>query len=221
MKKFGKVFGTLSIITLMLSCSSTVKVSDSWKDVDMSSIKDKTVMVMNRTEDETVRKQFEIDMVEKLKEKEITSIESYKIISEMNLDEKPSKAELNEVKENLVNNGVDVVLVTVVKDVKEYTETTTSGGSSGYYMGSSPIYYRRGYHRGFYRYYNTGYYVSEPTSFKTSTAKKYVLETLMYDLTLPEDNQLLSVVTTVVDNPETLGTTSKDFSNKVVKELIK
>jgi hypothetical protein len=65
------------------------------------------------------------------------------------------------------------------------------------------------------------YIDSGPTSSTSSKGKKYVLETVMYDLTMLDQNQLTSVITSVIDNPESIGTTSKDFSKKMVKELVK
>ena len=62
---------------------------------------------------------------------------------------------------------------------------------------------------------------SDPIETVTTVNKKYILETVTYDLSLPEENQLVSVITTVVDNPESLNTTSKDFSKKLVKELVR
>ncbi|WP_412986653.1 hypothetical protein [Pontimicrobium sp. IMCC45349] len=220
MRKLKNIIGVLTFGVLMFSCSSVVEVTDSWKDVKTTSLKDKNIMVMSKTDNEVVRQQFEIDMVESLKEKDITSIESYKIFPIIKLDEELTNEELDNVKKELIENNIDVVMLTVIKDIEEYTKTTTTG-SSGYYVSSSPVYYRRGFYRGFYRHYNTIYIDHEPTSTITEKGKKYVLETLVYDLTLPEDNQLLSVVTSVLDNPQTLGTTSQDLSKKIVKELIR
>ncbi|WP_298539078.1 hypothetical protein [uncultured Aquimarina sp.] len=55
----------------------------------------------------------------------------------------------------------------------------------------------------------------------TENVKKYTLETVVYDLTQPKEKQLLSVITTEIDDPQTLGMVSLDFSKKVVKELNK
>jgi hypothetical protein len=220
MRKLNSIIGLILIGTLMLSCSSTVQVTDSWKDIKTTTMKDKNVMVMSKTNNDIVRQQFEVDMVESLLSKDIKSIESYKIFPKVDLEEKLSNQELEEIKQDLIQSGIEIVLITSVRDVREYTKTTTTG-TSGYYITTSPVYYRRGFYGGFYRHYNTVYMDYGPSEVITQKGKKYILETLVYDLTLPEDHQLLSVVTTTVDNPETLGTTSKDFSKKVVKELVK
>jgi len=218
MKTIGKLLGILLLITIVFSCSS-VKVTDSWKDIQLSDVKDKKIMVISKTEDGVVRQQFETDLVDNLSINGVNSTESFKHFPEMSDTGTLNESQLKQLKKELKNNGIDMILLTVLKDVKEYTKTTTTG-ESGYYMNSYPI-YRRGYHRGFYRYYNTIYIGAEPITSITSKGKKYILETIVYDLTQPENDQLLSVITTEIDNPQTLGTTSLDFSKKIVKDLIK
>ncbi|TXG39236.1 hypothetical protein [Seonamhaeicola maritimus] len=219
MKKEVKKFGLLAFVLVLFNCS-TVQVANSWKDVKTPSIKEKKVLVVSKTDNDVARIQFESDLVENLNGNQINATESFKIFPNINLTEDIDESEIKEAKENLKSNGFDVILLTVLKNVEDYTMTTTSGGSS-YYINTYPLYYGRGFRRGFYRSFNTYYVDYEPIRSVTSEGKKYILETITYDLTLPEDNQLLSVITTEIDNPETLGVTSKDFSKKVIKELIK
>lgn len=219
MKKTIKMLGILTFVLVLFNCS-TVQVANSWKDVKTSNIKDKNVLVISKTDNDVARIQFESDLVKNLNDNQIKATESFKIFPNINLSEELDENELKEIKESLKSDGFDVILLTVIKNVQDYTKTTTTGGSS-YYINTYPLYYGRGYHRGFYRYYGTYYVNSEPITSITSTGKKYIVETITYDLTQPEDSQLLSVITTEIDNPETLGVTSKDFSKKVIKELIK
>lgn len=219
MKKAIKTLGILTL-TLVFSSCSTVKVANTWKDVKTSSIKEKNVLVISKTDNNVARMQFETDMVNNLISNGVNATESFKVFPEINVSEKLDETQLKCIKEELKSDGIDVVLLTVLKDTQDYTKTTTTGGTN-YYISSYPVYYGRGYHRGFYRYYNTFYVNSEPITSVTSNGKKYILETITYDLTQPKDKQLLSVITTEIDNPETLGTTSKDFSKKVIKELVK
>jgi hypothetical protein len=219
MKKVMRTLGILTF-TLVFSNCSTVKVANTWKDVKTSSIKEKNVLVISKTDNDVARMQFETDMVNNLNSNGVNATESFKVFPEINVSEKLDETQLKCIKEELKSDGIDVVLMTVLKDTQDYTKTTTAGGIN-YYINTYPIYYKRGNHRGFFRYYNTYYINAEPISTVTSTGKKYILETITYDLTLPEDKQLLSVITTVIDNPETLGNTSKDFSKKVIRELVK
>ncbi|OUR94550.1 hypothetical protein A9Q87_02640 [Flavobacteriales bacterium 34_180_T64] len=215
MKKVIKILGVNIIVLLIVSCSS-VKVTDSWKDNEVVNLVDKKVLVLSKSKDDLTRKQFEIDLVDKLEENNINSVESFKLIPKVDVNDSLTKSEIDELKRKYIEKGIDVVIMTVLKDTQEFETTTTTGGSN-YYFSSYPVYYRRG----FYRSYHTIYMDSSPSSYTTSKGKRFILETIVYDLNEPENEQLLSVITTKIENPETLGTTSKDFSKKVIKELIK
>ena len=214
-----KYLGLVLTVLTLVGCSSTVKVSDTWKDVKLTDVKDKKVMVISKTEDIIVREQMERDIVEGLKNEGVESIRSITKFPSLSSDKKLSKEEISELKGELQTEGIELVLLSVLKDVQEYTKTSTSG--TGYTMTTGPVFYRRGYYRSFYRFYGDFYYNGETETSLTSQGKKYIIETIIYDLTQPEQNQLMSVITTTIDNPETLGTTSEDFSKKVIKELVK
>lgn len=222
MKTFSKIIGIVILSTVFVSCSS-VKVTDSWKDIKSFQLNDKSILVLNKTKDNTVRTHFETDIVEQLSKQGYKSIESYKMFPVINTENKLTNEQLNTFKKELTDIGIDIVVMTVLKSVDEYTETSTSGGV--YYVNTHPRIYHRGYYRshyrGFYRYYNTVQIDLEPVTTTTKVGKKYVLETLIYDLSQPKNYQLMSVITSVIDNPESMGTTSQDFSKKMVNELVK
>ena len=218
MKKVSKILGTLMLVTLSFSCS-TVKVTDSWNGLETPNIENKNVMVIGRTEDDVARVQFESDIVQSLEQNHVQSLESFKLFPQLKMNQKLEDIELKEVKRTLKKEGVDVVLMTSLKEVQEYEKTINSGTTD--YVYTYPVIYRRGYFRGFRGYYNSIYINSGSVESITSLGKKYIRETVLYDLTQGEEDQLLSVITTVIDNPESLGTTSKDFSKKLVKELVK
>lgn len=215
MKNTIKIFGITTMSVVLFSCSS-VQVSNSWKDVKTTTIKQKNVLVINKTDDDIVRIQFETDLVKSLNKQNINAIESFKIFPKINTTKELNQTELNAFKNALRADGIDIILLTVLKETQDITTTRTSN-SSMYSVRSYPIYYRRG----FYRFYNTYYIDPGPIISVTSKGKKYILETITYDLTQEENEQLLAVITTEIENPQTLGTTSKDFSKKVIKELVK
>ncbi|MFC5045488.1 hypothetical protein ACFSTE_18240 [Aquimarina hainanensis] len=219
MKKLGKFLGLVIMITAFVGCSS-VKVTHSWKDIKTENLKGKNILVMCKTKDDIARIQFEDDITDELNQNGYTAHVSYKTFPDISTDKNDlTTEEIENVKTKLKGEGVDVVVMTVLKDIKKYT-TTTASGSTGYYVSTYPGFYRRGYYRGFYSYYGSVYIDTAPVMYTTSSGKKYILETVFYDLKQPEKNQLISVITTELDNPETLGTTSTDFSKKIVKELL-
>ena len=219
MKTINKILGLVTMSIFLVSCSSTVKVADSWKDVKTSEIKNKNILVVSKTNNEAARVRFEMDMVEALNDKGYQAIQSFIKFPGIKPTNKIEEGQVKKVIDKLKKSGVDVVIMTVLQDVKEYTTTTTTG--STYQVSSFPTYYRRGYYRGFHRYYHRIYIDSDPISAITSKGKKYILETVVYDLTQPDEKELLSVITTEIENPETLGTTSEDFAKKIVRELTK
>ncbi|WP_299439320.1 hypothetical protein [uncultured Aquimarina sp.] len=217
MEVIKKIIGPLMVLMLLSSCSS-VRITDSWKNLEVPDIKHKRVMVVSKTDDHTARVRFEKDLVENLNKNGYQSVESYIIFPKSSPTKELNESETLEIKEKLKNNGVDVVIVTVLKHCEEYTKTTSKNNS---FHTIYPSYYGLGYYRGFYRYYGTIYLDSDPVTVITENAKKYTLETVVYDLTQPEEKQLLSVITTEIDDPQTLGVVSIDFSKRVVKELNK
>lgn len=218
MKTINKFIGIVIVSILFYSCSS-VKVADSWKDIKTSDIKNKNVLVVTKTNNETIRVKFEMDMVSVLNDKGYKSIQSFVKFPEMKPAINIEEGQVKEMVNKLKNSGIDVVIMTVLKDVKEYTKTVTSGSS--YQVISYPVYYRRGYYRGFYRHYGIVYLESDPMAEVTSIGKKYILETVVYDLTQPKDKELISVITTEIDNPESIEVVSTDFAKKIAKELSK
>ncbi len=218
MNTINKIIGIVIVSILFYSCSS-VKVADSWKDVRTADIKNKNILVVSKTNNETVRVRFELDMVNELNENGYQAIQSFVKFPEIKPTNKIEDGQIKEVINKLKNNGIDVVIMTVLRDVEEYTKTITTG--STYQVSSYPVYYRHGYYRGFHRYYGTVYVDYNPISETTSIGKKYILETVVYDLTQPVDKELLSVITTTIDNPEAIGVVSTDFAKKIVKELSK
>ncbi len=215
MQTIYKLLG-IGIVLILLSSCSSVKVTDSWKNLEVLDIKNKKVMVVSKTDDKAARMRFEKDLVQHLNKNGYQSVESYVMFPKSSPTKELNESEIVEIKKTLKDKGVDVVIVTVLKDCEEYTKTTTRNNTS-YTM--YPSYYGLGYYRGFYRYYGTVYVESDPVTMITTEAKKYTLETVVFDLTQPEEKQLLSVITTEIDDPQILRTVSIDFSKSVVKEL--
>ena len=121
MKTIKKLFGLVIIGSLIFSCSS-VKVVDSWNEVNETSLEGKNVMVVSQSEDQTVRKQFEQDLVQDLTSKGINSIESHKFYPFEMSGKELTDQEVIELKNELKENGIDVVVMTLLKDVKENRE---------------------------------------------------------------------------------------------------
>lgn len=214
MKTFKQILGIVSIGITLSSCSS-VKVADSWKTVQTNKIEDKKMVVLSKTDNPVVRKQFETVLTQQLQNQGYNAIESFTLMPELKHTNNKEAQPLKENLELLKENNITIAVVTVLREVKDYKKVTTS--SSGYQMYTYPVYARRG----FYRSFRTVYVTPAPATETTTQHKKYVLETLTYDLSQPENEQLISVITTEIENPTQLKTVSKDFAKTVVKEMAK
>jgi hypothetical protein len=137
-------------------------------------------------------------------------------------DEKLTGDKLKNFQDFLDNEGYDGIVVTVLKDKRESTQTTEDGG---YYAGASyfPSYYPS-YYGGFYGYYahpmsysTFGAYV--PATYTTSTVTTYIVETVVYDLTQPEDKQLVAVVTSQIEDPQSVTKNAQEYAKKVAESL--
>lgn len=227
MKTVSKFLGMLGVFALLASCSS-VKVSDAWKDSRVEDINGGKVLVVFKSNDNISRQRFEKDMATQIKARgpQFEVLPSYINFPTASPDAKISPEKTAKLRETLKSMAVDVAVVTTIKTIKESTVTSVNTdpgvygayGYGGYGYGGYGGYYSGRYSRGYYGGMNMGYVSSTAV---TSTEKQYVVETCLYDLSLPETEQLLAVVTSLVDNPQSIVTTSDDFAKAVVKQLFK
>ncbi len=206
--------GTIIITGFLLSCS-TVKVTDSWRNLETLDLYEKNILVVGKTENKTTRIRFEKDLVYNLNSNGYCSFESYIKFPLSDPMEQVEENSIPKIIKNLRKNDIDVVIISQLVDSREYTRTINTGGDM-YYLNSFPYRYRR--YRSFYGYNQSYYSYNSTTQVEGIT---YILETLVYDLTRSPKDQLISVITSEVDNPKTLGTTSKDFSKSIVKNIMK
>ncbi|WP_299535710.1 hypothetical protein [Ulvibacterium sp.] len=219
MKNLKAILGILALGTVLFGCS-TVKVSDSWEGIDSADIKNKNVLVVHKSGNTEVRKRFEKDMVDQLRDKGYDARESMVKYPDFDPMKEGNKAEMKKLGNSLVKDGYEIVVLTLLKDIEEYTKTVTSGTT--YTINTFPVYHpRRGYHRSFYIGIGNIQVDGAPYESTTSTHKKYILETLVYDLTMTENEQLITIITSEIDNPASLGTTSNDFAKQMVKAMSK
>lgn len=216
MKSKLKYFGFFTIVTLLLSSCSSVKITDTWKEGNAMNFKEHKMIVVSVSDNDASRMRFEKDMVQSLNAEGYHAVESFVTFPEISPSKKVQGAELEALKDKLRKDGVELVMVNIVRDIQNYT--TTSSNSSGY---NTMPYYGHYYHRGFYGYYGGMGMGMDNTTYTTQEKTKYILETIIYDLSQTEDKQLQAIITSEIDNPQTLGTTSKDFSKKIIKELNK
>lgn len=227
MKLTGKILGVLTVFLMVYSCS-TVKVTDGWKDARIENIDGGKVIVVFKSNDDVARQRFEKDMAAQVLERgpQFEVLPSYINFPDADPDEKHTPEEVTAIREKLTDLGVNIAIVTTVKSVRESVVTNVSEDPGAYpYYGYGGYgghgYYSGRYRTGYYHSMNMAYVSPRNSTAITTTEKEFVVETLLYDLSLPENDQLLSVVTSLVDNPKNLVTTSDDFAKAVIKQLFK
>ena len=156
-------FFILSLALLLFGCSSSNKISNSWKnpDVTIESAKFQTMAVFAMVKDEQMRRGVEEAIVSQMPN--TIAVSSYKMITREEL------ADIDAVKQKLKERGMEGALVLSVRNVNQKTSYYSSGMyPSAYYS--------------FGGYYNYAWnYMYDPYVY--STANVYVdLEILIYSL---------------------------------------
>lgn len=222
--KYHFILLALAFICLQ-NCVST-KVIDSWKAepsvVDL--FKTKKVLVIARTANENARYSFEREIADALRNKGINAVESYSKAPTIHAEREMSEERLAMIKSLMDSEGFTAVVLTVIKDKKETVRTT----SSGLYVGASYGAYYPGYYGGFYNYYNHPYAYGSyydsfggyiPMSSSTRVETDYVLETVAYNLDAPEENQLVGVVTTSMEDPRDAYKSAAKYVELMIESL--
>lgn len=220
MKKSISLILSLTVIILLNACSS-VKVLDSWKADNIDSMNFKNILVIARTDNNQGRVIFEEEIANQLRAKGMKATESYTKFPQLNPDEKISEEKRETIITLLKNEGFNAVVLTVVKDVQETTKTVTDGG---YYAGGTYASYYPMYYGGFYGYYRHPYSYSTygnyvPSTSTTYTTKAYILETVIYNLDLSDNQQLVAVVTSKIDDPKNVFNAAKDYVKAIAKSF--
>lgn len=212
---------------IILSSCSGVKVLDSWQGDNLTTVVDKNILVIARTDNPQARRAFEEAMANELRSEGLKAVESYLKFPDYShgtkSDEEKAK---NRLQELIEKEGFHGILITVVKD---YSEAIVTEESGGYYAGASyggygGYGYYPGYYGGFYGYYHNpmsyssyGSYV--PSTSTTRVSKTYIIETLIYNLDQPKDKQLIGLITSKVVDPSSLTKTAKEYSKAIFKSL--
>lgn len=223
MKKFKYSLILLSALFVLSNCN-TVKVLGSWKSENSSTFNDKNVLVITRTANLQARVPFEKEIAKQLRSKGITATESYKKFPTLNPNAEMTEERAKNIRLILDAEKFNGIVLTVLKDVQSSTTISEYGG--GYYSGVpySSIYPT--YYGGFYGYYahpmsfSTYGMYSEP-GYSVRETKTYILETVIYNLDLPESDQIIAVVTSKVKDPKDIEKIAPKYVEKIVADFNK
>ena len=219
-----KNFCLLLIISALFYSCSSVKVLDAWRGEPESveKFKSKNVLVYTRTADGSARIAFEEAIANEIRKDGIEVTESFKKFPKIHMNKEMTPEREEMVMSILDSEGFNGIVLTTVKDKEQTTRTETSG----VYMGVSQWGGYPGYYGGFHNYWRTPYafgpYYNSfggyiPTGSTTRTSTTYVLETVAYNLDEPEENQLVFIVTTSLDDPDNAYKTAEKYVAKIVR----
>jgi len=217
----------LFIALFITSCATKVEVLSAWKSKEANELKERNILVIARTADAGVRADFESSIANKLRAAGFKATESFTRFPKMNPDKEMTEERKKLLRDIFGYEGYDAVCISVLKDYEE-TETTSyyndsmSMGMMGPYSSYYPGYYGgfNSYYMNPYSYSTFGNYYGSGSSY-TSTTKKYVLETLIYNLNKKEGDQLLMVTTTKVTNPKDAVKAADKYTEKIAESLAK
>ena len=205
MKKIFAAFFSLSVI--LTSCSSGTQVTSSWKSPDAPSsaatYKKVMVVALLSEKDRSMQQAMETQMVNELTAKGISAASAYQIYGPKMF----SKNE-NQALRQLKKAGADAVMTISLLDKKKETNYVPGNAT----FAPVGIYYNRfwGYYNYAYsRMYNPGYY---------TTNTSYFWESNLYDVAA---NKLVYSVQTESFDPSSTQSLSKDYSKKILENMMK
>ena len=220
MKKYTFI---LLIFTLIISSCNSVKVLGSWKSENANTLKDKNILVITRTANLQARVPFEKEIAKQLRSQGMKVTESYKKFPTLNPNQEMTEERSEAIRSILDAEGFNGIVLTVLKDVK--TSTTVSEYGGGYYAGMPYSAMYPSYYGGFHSYYahpmsySTYGMMSTPSSYSVRETKTYILETVIYNLDLPESDQVVAIVTTEIKDPKNLEKISVKYVERIVADF--
>jgi hypothetical protein len=217
-----KIFGACLIVlsTLVLSCTSSTKITASWVDPSLNNgnrqggynatsgeTSPKSVLVASLSRNMEVRTKLEDALANEAAKRNIKVIKSTTQFSPDFYQNTPSREDLLA---SINKTGVDAILT--VSLINKESETRYVRGSTPY----SPFTAYRWY-GGFYNYYNywrpyfydPGYYVTDKT---------YFLETNVYDA---KTEKLLWSAQSETVNPASIDKFVKEYPKVLVRQMVK
>ncbi len=219
----SSIFVVFLVFSLQ-SCSG-VKVLNAWKadQEAINSFKEKNILVIARTAENSSRLPFEIEIADRLRSMGYKATESFKKVPNLHPEREMTEERKALMQTLLGTEGYTGIVITTIKDKSSVTSTSSSGIYMGATYGNYP-----GYYGGFNSYYSNpyayGHYYSGfggyvPLSTSTYTTTTYVLETVAYNLDKGKEDQLIAVIATEISDPKDAYKVAPIYVDKIVEAL--
>jgi len=204
-----KALTILGISALLISgCTSTYLQNSS----NVSKIKksyDK-ILVVARARDNTSRIKFEDQVVQDFAALGITALSSMNVIKKESFSKELSDKEIENLRNKLVADGFSGVIITNLINAEQYTDVVPGNTRTAYY----PTHYGR--FGSYYRAYPVTYW--EPDQVRVGV--KYTLESVLYDITVDQKDNLQWVGRFQVKDPSSLIKFIEKYSKELTEALM-
>lgn len=212
MKRLVRNVLVVFMIVGTFGCGPSVTVTDSWKAPDIEDSKSDDFVVMARVDDVVGRQRFEQEIVKQFKLRGVNAVESYKKYPDLNLNLKMTPDQIDDLEAGFSKDGINGIVLTVIKDMKTEIKTTSTGGySGGYYP------YFDGYYGSYYSPYGYGgSYMS--ASSRTYESDIYKLESVVFDLDRKGD-QMVAVISVNITDPKSASEVAPKYAEKLAKQF--
>ena len=148
-----KPFAILSVVLLLMSCSSAHLISN-WKNPDYVIFDASKVLIVGMTQNEEARIDFETKLRKEFKKRDIEAMRSIDLFDVSFTDTAKTEEELDEVEQLLLSRDFDAILLTKVvgsEDFKKFRRRMSEldqlyGKFRDDYLGNQQIYYETDYY---------------------------------------------------------------------------
>ena len=222
-KTLNTLLLTTALILLFSGCKS-FNVLYTWSAEDKENVRQKKILVVARTANSEVREAFENEITKTLNASGMNATASHLRFSNFDPERKYTEEEKGQMRKLLEDNGYNAVVMTVLKDYQEDTRSGVSGGyeaSVNYGYIDRPTYLGWGFYTYFYHplaYSTEDIYVEQTEEFSI-TSRLYVLDSIAFNLDLPEEEQMVGLLRASIENPDNALSTAKSYAKAIAKEI--
>lgn len=220
----------LALIIILQSCSPTASLVSYWEAEDLSMSLAKKTLIIGASDKKDVRVKFEDKFHERLQKEKINATQSYVLFPDLKKKKSRTESEKQAILESFKKAGISTVLITSLKETRVIKKTESE---------AKPIATEKRY--GKYMYSFADLYpitsqqhlndmVKEKYSERDNDNKEpgmelqttqYLVETLVYDITLEKPKQLVGAYEVLILDPDSPNAALNKLASIVIGQLKK
>jgi hypothetical protein len=204
-----QILAILGFTALLVSGCSSTYLQNSTNVSQIKKSYDK-ILVVAKAKDNTTRIKFEDQVVQDFAAQGITAFSSMNVIKKESFSKELSDKEIENLRNKLVADGFSGVIITNLVNAEQYTDVVPGNTRTAYYPA------RYGRFGSYYRAYPVTYW--EPDQVRVGV--KYTLESVLYDLTVDQKDNLQWVGRFQVKDPGSLVKSIEKYSKELTETLM-